>query len=130
MKFLDVRNKYVNLQEIEYEDVCDELVKNWLISAMENYIDIIEKLECTIEEWDELDEYIVPKHILMLGKDNFSKTYYKNALTHFQVELNFTQGIHYKYIQNQELKELLDVLMRDVEVELNNIKKGSNYGVL
>lgn len=55
-----MRNKYVNLQETEYEDVCDELVKNWLVSAMENYIDTMEKLKYTIEEWDELDEYTVP----------------------------------------------------------------------
>lgn len=131
MKFLDVRNKYTKLQETEYEDICDELVKNWLISAMKDYIDAMEKLEYTIEEWDELDEYTVPKHILMLGKDNFSKAYYKNALTHFQVELGFTQEINYKYIQNEKLKRLLNGLILNVKDELNKIRKEENdYEVL
>lgn len=122
MKFLDIRNRYANLEKMNYEDMCDKLVKAWLVSAMKDYIDAMEKLEYTIEEWDELDEYTVPKHILMLGKDNFSKTYYENTLTHFQVELNFTREIHYKYIQNEKLKRLVDGLILDVENELYKIK--------
>lgn len=116
MEFYNINDIYENSVIRKYKK-ADRNIAVAVHNAMENYMNEMQNIKYSISQWDNL-----PSHIKEQGIEYISKVCYMRNLKRFFATLEGIKLLHYKYVQDIELKELLDTLIQDIEAELNNIK--------